>query len=227
MRDTINQISQDPAGSLQRLEAQVELAIAQGLGVDLSSLGSLPDPNDPVFYNDGPDGLPGTGDDFFDDAAFQQALDDFYAAVQAFFTGANDYVTLGYEPGNSPGAVTISLKLGVCSAIDAQHPGCTKAIPLSKAFNFDLDAIGGDFAGLIAAEGSGDVTLDYNASIQLDLGVQLPDVANGDFVPRPFIADTSFIDLSLAGLANGAFTATHRSVRGQGRQHHSARREWR
>lgn len=206
VRDTINQISQDPAGSLQRLESQVELAIAQGLGVDLSSLGSLPDLNDPAFIND--NGTADTGDDFFDDAAFQQALNDFYDAVQAFFTGDFDFVTLGYEPGNSPGAVTISLKLGVCSTIDANHPGCTKATPLSKAFNFNFDAIGGDFAGLLAAETAGDVTLDYNASFQLDLGVQLPDVATSQFTPRPFISDTSFVDLSIAGLVNGSFDAT-------------------
>lgn len=208
VHDTINEIAQDPAGSLQRLEAQVELAVAQGLGVDLSALGALPDPNDPTFYNDGPDGTPGTGDDFFDDAAFQQALDDYFAAVQGFFTGDMDFVTLGYEPGNSPGAVTISFKIGVCSMIDAQHPGCTRAIPLSKAFNFDFDAIGGDFAGLIAAESAGELVLDYNASVQIDLGVQLPDVANGDFTPRPFIADTSAIDLSLAGSVTGAFDAS-------------------
>ncbi len=209
VRDTINEISQNPAGSLQRLEAQVELAVAQGLGVDMSSIPPFPNPNDPAFVNAGPDGTPGTGDDFFDDALFQQGLDDFYAAVEAFFTGANDYVAIGYEQGNSPGAVTISLKLGVCSEIDADHPGCTKAIPLSKAFNFSLDDIGADLAGLIAAETAGDVSLDYNAAVQLDLGVQLPDVANGDLAgPRPFIVDTSFIDLSLAGQVNAAFDAT-------------------
>ncbi len=208
VRDTINEIAQDPAGSLQRLESQVELAIAEGLGVDLSSLGSLPDPNDPAFIAAGPDGTPGTGDDVFDDAAFQAALNAYFDAVQNFFAGAMDFVTLGYEPGNSPGAVTMSLKLGVCSTIDADHPGCTKEIPLSKAFNFDFDAIGGDFAGLIAAESAGELTLDYNAAVQVDLGVQLPDVFNGDFTPVPFIADTSFIDLSLAGEVAAAFDAT-------------------
>ena len=208
VRDTINEIASDPAGSLQRLELQLELAIAQGLGVDLSSLGSLPNPNDPAFVDDGADNALGTGDDFFDDSAFQAALTAFYTAVETFFTGANNFITLGYAPGTSPGAITISLKVGVCSVIDGDHPGCTKAVPLSKAFNFDLDALGGDLAGLIAAEGAGEVSIDYNAAVQLDLGVQLPDVANSEFVPRPFIADTSFIDLSIAGLANVAFDAT-------------------
>ena len=65
VRDTVNEIAQKPAGSLQRLEAEIELAIAEALGVDTSSVPPLPDPNDPQFYTNGPDGNPGTGDELF------------------------------------------------------------------------------------------------------------------------------------------------------------------
>jgi Ca2+-binding RTX toxin-like protein len=211
IRDTLNDLAQDPAGSLQRLEPQIELAIAKALGVDTSSLPPAPDANSPDFITDGPDGQPNTGDEVFDDAAFQQAVNDYLAAVQAFLSGVGDFVDLGWVPGNSPGDITMSLHIGVCSDLATyETQGCSKELPLETAFNLNLEELapGATLGGLIAAEGEGEASVDYNASVRLDLGVELPDVANGDFVPKPFIADTSAINLSIAGLFDGAFNAS-------------------
>lgn len=207
VRDTVNQLSQDPAGSLQRFETELELAIASAFGVDISSIGDAPDPNDAGFIDD--NGTPGDAtDDFFDDAVFQAALDQYIADVAAFLA-ANDYVQLEYlaVPGE-PGTILLTLDLGVCSDVATYGGvGCTQEIPLTSEFNFDTSGFG-DLAGLIAAEGEGSVALDYNASVTVGLGVELPDVFEGDVTPKPFVLDSSGVDLRVAGLFDGAFNAS-------------------
>ncbi len=204
VRDKLNEIAQNPAGSLQRLEIELELAIAEAVGMDLSGLSAVPDPNDPIFIDD--QGTPDPGDDVFDDAAFQAALDAFIADVEAFLAGA-DFIDLSYIPGNSPGAILLSFNIGVCSS-KTGRPDCTHEIPLETAFNFDLDALGGSLQGLIAAEGEGELALEYGATVRLDVGLELPDLGMGELLPRPFVADTSNIALDIAGVFDGAFNAS-------------------
>ena len=206
VRDSVNDLAQDPAGSLQRFETDLEIAIAEALGVDTSAIGDAPDSNDAAFISD--NGTPADPtDDFFDDDAFRLAIDQYLAAVEAFLT-ANDYVQLEYVPGNSPGAVVLTLDLGVCSSTATYGgSGCTREIPIESEFNVDTSSFG-DLAGLVAADGEGTVMLDYNAGVTVSLGVELPDVANDEFVPKPFVDDSSGVNLSLAGLFDGAFSAS-------------------
>jgi Ca2+-binding RTX toxin-like protein len=206
VRDAVNEVAQDPSGSLQKLEIQLEVAIAEALGIDLSTLGEMPDANDAAFILDS--GTPGDpSDDVFDTAGFQLAIDQYLADLQSFLAG-NDFVDLQWVAGNSPGDIIITLNLGVCSDKSDQvgHPGCTHEIPLESSFNFDTSDLG-DFAGIVAAEGGGTVALDYNAAVTLGIGVELPDVSAGE-VPKPFITDDSGIDLRVAGMFDGSFGAT-------------------
>lgn len=206
VRDTVNELAQDPAGSLQRFETELELAIASAFGVDISAIGDAPDPNDADFIDDNDTPLD-LSDDFFDDDVFQAALDQYIADVAAFLA-ANDYVQLEYVAGSGPGTILLTLNLGVCSDVATYAGvGCTQEIPLMSEFNFDTSGFG-DLAGLIAAEGEGTVELDYNASVTVGLGVELPDVFNGDVTPKPFVADSSGVDLRVAGVFDGAFNAS-------------------
>ena len=203
VRDELNEIAQDPAASLQLLESRLELAIAEALqSIDeaVPSFGPLPpfpDPNDETlgaslgYYT-------GSGADLtFDTTAYENALQSYIDTIE---NEIGEFVVLGYEPGNSPGAVTLRLQFKVCS--DPADATCDLAVPLTKAFNFSLSDLGVDLAGLVAAESEGELDLDYSAEVSLDLGVQLPDLTDldtGNDLPQPFIVDTSFIDLSLAG----------------------------
>ncbi len=217
IQDTITTLSQDPSATLDLLELAIESAIAEGLNSlnpdPMFDLPDFPDPADPAFA---PGGV-------FDLAAFQAAVASYVSDLETALGAATSYVTLGYEPGTSPGALTFQLDIGVCSSI-ASHPGCTFEYPLTKDFNFDTASLGGaggpDLAGIAGLEGEGTVTLDYGVVAKVHLGVELPTVSPagpGEDAPqvdpsdgfRVFIADTSGITADIAGeLVNAEFGAS-------------------
>lgn len=213
VQDAVNALASDPAASLELLELTIESAIAEALdeldGVDDFQVPSVPDPADPVYSPGGE----------FDLDAYQTDVMNYISELTAFVTANGDFVTLGYVPGTSPGALTVNLDIGVCSA-KADFPGCTFEFPIEKDFNFDLsDVAGSDIGGIVGGEGQGSLAIDYHVEARVHLGVELPVVTPDDGdpdslpqvtgSPRVFLADTSGISASVAGvLENAEFSAS-------------------
>jgi Ca2+-binding RTX toxin-like protein len=202
VQDAINALANDPAATLELLELTAEAAIADALdeldGVNDLEVPAFPDPTD--F---------GSGEDF-DPAAYADAVEGYVETLADFVALNGDYVTLGYVPGNSPGALTFDLDIGVCSSKD-DFPGCTFEYPIDETFNLDLSEVAGaDFGGIVDAEATGQVGLDYHVSASVHLGVELPQVVpdDGDAdslpqvvgAPKVFITDNSGISASVAGV---------------------------
>jgi Ca2+-binding RTX toxin-like protein len=212
VQDAINALSSDPAATLDLLELTVESAIIAALDgldgtIDFPNAPTIPSPGDPKY---------GTGDNF-DLALFRADVEGYLAALETYVAGFGNFVTLDYVPGNSPGALMFKLDVGVCSD-KAAHPGCSFEYPLEKSFNLNLaEVVGADFGGIIAAEGSGDLSLDYGVVASVHLGVELPEVTPagpGQLVPsvsglpKVFLADTSGITASVEGSIVAEFGAS-------------------
>lgn len=212
VQDAITTLASNPTGTLELLELTVEGAIAEALdaldGVDDFQAPEFPDPTD--F---------GLGEDF-EPAAYAAALEGYMGLLSDFVEQNGDFVTMSYVEGNSPGALLFELNIGVCSdSTTYAAEGCTFAYPITENFNLDLSQVAGaDFGGIVDADATGDVELDYNVSARVHLGVELPEVLpdNDDDglpevsldLPKVFISDTSGIDVSVAGaLDNAEFSA--------------------
>ncbi|MFC7494054.1 MULTISPECIES: Calx-beta domain-containing protein [unclassified Nocardioides] len=141
------------------------------------------------------------------------------AAARTSALAVDDFVEFEYEKksGDKPASVVVDLHLGACTSDrTAGRDGCSVTTdPVKAPFNLDLGT--GSKAGGVAGLGtSGELSVSYDARLDLTLGVQLPDVAMpakvGDLPkvtgsPKLFMEDDAFLDLGLGARLDGTLSA--------------------
>gem|GEM_PF-3274052 len=135
---------------------------------------------------------------------FEGRLEEIIGDALGITGDRSSLLTFALDTSGPATAITVSLNFGMCSAAGS---GCTTVVPLTKPFN-----IGVGSNSFVGVSGSGDLSLDYAATIRLDAGIELPAVTAGQpptasGAATPFILDTTHVSLQVGANASSVFNA--------------------